>query len=173
MSTMVIFLFLLLAASSSSYAITESRSDEVKAVYEWWLTKHGKTYGGLEENDKRAALIGINRIVIGELISLSEQELEDCDKTYNLGWNGGLVDYAFDFIIDNGGIDTEDDYPYKGLDGICNPSRVQECQGCIVSMDGYEDVLPYSEKALENQWRINLLALQLKPLADHYNFIYQ
>lgn len=71
-----------------------------------------------------AAVEGINQIVTGELISLSEQELVDCDRSYNMGCNGGLMDYAFQFIIDNGGIDTEEDYPYKGSNGACDPSRV-------------------------------------------------
>ena len=67
---------------------------------------------------------GINKIVTGELISLSEQELVDCDRSYNAGCNGGLMDYAFQFIIDNGGIDTEQDYLYLGIDNQCDPTRV-------------------------------------------------
>ena len=58
-------------------------------------------------------------------MSLSEQELVDCDQEYNQGCNGGLMDYAFDFIIENGGIDTEKDYPYKGYDGRCDTSKVE------------------------------------------------
>lgn len=71
-----------------------------------------------------AAVEGINKIVTGELISLSEQELVDCDKAYDTGCNGGLMDYAFQFIINNGGLDTEVDYPYLGIDSICDPTRV-------------------------------------------------
>lgn len=67
---------------------------------------------------------GINKIVTGELISLSEQELVDCDSTSNQGCNGGLMDDAFDFIVNNGGIDTEKDYPYSARDGKCDVLRV-------------------------------------------------
>lgn len=71
-----------------------------------------------------AAVEGINQIVTGELISLSEQELVDCDREYNGGCNGGLMDYAFDFIKKNGGMDTESDYPYLGVDSKCDATKV-------------------------------------------------
>ncbi|KAK4410042.1 Cysteine proteinase RD21A [Sesamum angolense] len=80
-----------------------------------------------------------------EMITLSEQELVDCDKTENAGCNGGLMDYAFQFIISNGGMDTEADYPYRGRDGRCDPSRKN---AKVVSIDGYEDV-PHDERALQ------------------------
>lgn len=93
-----------------------------------------------------AAVEGVNKITTGKLVTLSEQELVDCDKTYNEGCNGGLMDYAFEFIISNGGIDTEDDYPYKGIDGQCDPTRKN---AKAVTIDGYEDVPPSNEKALQ------------------------
>ena len=52
---------------------------------------------------------GINKIKTGSLVSLSEQELVDCDRSYNAGWGGGIMDYAYKFVVKNGGIDTEDD----------------------------------------------------------------
>ncbi|KAG8043748.1 hypothetical protein GUJ93_ZPchr0458g22853 [Zizania palustris] len=93
-----------------------------------------------------AAVEGINQIVTGDLIALSEQELVDCDTSYNEGCNGGLMDYAFEFIINNGGIDTESDYPYKGSDNRCDVNRKN---AKVVSIDGYEDVTPNSEKSLQ------------------------
>lgn len=70
------------------------------------------------------AIEGINKIVTGSLVSLSEQELVDCDRTYNSGCEGGLMDYAYQFVIDNHGIDTEEDYPYQGRERSCNKKKV-------------------------------------------------
>ncbi|KAI9100336.1 hypothetical protein K1719_024554 [Acacia pycnantha] len=86
---------------------------------------------------------GINKIVSGGLISLSEQELVDCDATYNVGCNGGLMDYGFQFIINNGGIDTEEDYSCRAVDGRCDTYREN---ARVVSNNGYEDI-PANDKA--------------------------
>ncbi|KAF8413769.1 hypothetical protein HHK36_001762 [Tetracentron sinense] len=92
-----------------------------------------------------AAMEGITQLTTGKLISLSEQELVDCDTSEDQGCEGGLMDDAFTYIQQNHGLTTEANYPYKGLDGTCNTNKAASHAAKI---NGYEDVPVNSEKAL-------------------------
>merc|ERR1719232_2226007 len=82
----------------------------------------------------------------GRLVSLSEQNLVDCSKSFgNNGCNGGLMDNAFRYIKANGGIDTEGSYPYDGEEEQCHFSRSD-----IGATDkGFVDVAQGDEDALK------------------------
>ncbi|KAL7099053.1 hypothetical protein ACP275_09G058300 [Erythranthe tilingii] len=92
-----------------------------------------------------AATEGLNQLKTGKLISLSEQELVDCDTSEDQGCNGGLMDNAFEFIISNNGLTTESNYPYEGVDGTCNSKKESSH---VAKITGYEDVPANSESAL-------------------------
>lgn len=92
------------------------------------------------------AIEGINAITTGETVSLSEQMLVDCDTSRDHGCEGGLMDFAFDFVLENGGIDTEESYPYTASEGQCDLNRLGRH---VVTIDGYEDVPENDEVALK------------------------
>ncbi|XP_042434771.1 zingipain-2-like [Zingiber officinale] len=91
-----------------------------------------------------AAIEGIIQIKTGKLVSMSEQELVDCvppQKECRSSCDCGYVTKAFDFVIDNGSLTTEHNYPYKGVPGACNfslNSATFQTQAGGVTISKYE-----------------------------------
>jgi cathepsin L len=90
---------------------------------------------------------GAKFLKTGTLTSLSEQNLVDCSTAQgNEGCNGGLMDQAFQYVISNNGIDTEDSYPYTATgpnDCQFNPANVGD------TITSFQDVSSGSESALQ------------------------
>lgn len=82
----------------------------------------------------------------GQLKSLSEQQMVDCaGPEGNGGCNGGEMDDAFQYIIDRGGLCTEESYPYTAHEDKC---RDKDCTP-VASVTKFADVPRKNEKALK------------------------
>lgn len=91
------------------------------------------------------SLEGQHKKKTGTLVSLSEQNLVDCSGPQgNDGCNGGFMDRAFEYIKENGGIDTEACYPYQAVQGPCRFRG--DCIGATVT--GFVDIPSGNEEAL-------------------------
>ncbi|PPS01009.1 hypothetical protein GOBAR_AA19655 [Gossypium barbadense] len=166
----MIFLLINLTYKVGLNRFADLTNKECKAMYLDWKEKgvvipqdQGQCGNELLGFLTVAAVEGISKIVTDDLISLSEQELVDYDTLYNEGCNGGLMDSDFEFFIKNGGIDTEEDYPYRASENLhifqlqmrhfyagvswCSSFRLKNAS--VVSIDGYEDVPENNENSLK------------------------
>ncbi|KAJ1256456.1 hypothetical protein BS78_K020500 [Paspalum vaginatum] len=115
-----------------------------------------------------ASMEGIVKLSTGKLISLSEQELVDCDVNgMDQGCSGGLMDNAFDFIIDNGGLTTESNYPYTASDGTCNSNKASND---AASIKGYEDVPTNHETSLRKAVAKQPVSVAVDGGDSHFRF---
>ena len=118
----------------------QSSTADVPANYDWREhdavnpVKNQGQCGSCWSFSATGAMEGAWAISKGSLVSLSEQQLVDCSKSYgNHGCNGGLMDSAFQYAKDNG-MCLETAYPYTAQGGDC-----QKCDP-VVTISGCVDV---------------------------------
>ncbi|NXX38826.1 CATL1 protein, partial [Tricholaema leucomelas] len=93
------------------------------------------------------ALEGLVFNQTGKLVVLSEQNLIDCSwKLGNKGCQGGYMTRAFQYVRDNGGLNSEHLYPYLGTDtSSCQYNPQDRAANCSATWQ----VAQGSEAALE------------------------
>lgn len=92
-------------------------------------------------------------------IRLSEQQLVDC-SIENYGCSGGIMDKAYDYIIENNGLLSNKDYEYNNVDQQCllidNINNVKNS-----NITTYFFTIPYSKRDLMNSVNKNPVAIAL------------
>jgi len=86
---------------------------------------------------------GAGKLATGNLVSLSEQNLMDCDRGFDHSCKGGRSDEAFTWMSKGHGLASEHNYPYKMKDETCKHvspiahighfKRIDKDEGQIVS----------------------------------------
>ena len=155
-----------------SHQTSQSLLDETDVVDEIdWRSKNAVTpaknqgqCGSCWAFSTTGSLEGLNAIKTGKLVSFSEQQLMDCSKSEgDMSCNGGLMDYAFQYVIDGKGICTEESYPYEAQDE-------DTCKVCdkVMTITGFTDVDENNEDALKQA--VSHLPVSVAIQADQFEF---
>jgi len=138
--------------------------ESVTAASVDWRTKNAVTpvknqgqCGSCWAFSTTGAVEGADAIKSGSLKSFSEQQLVSCSMQNN-GCNGGLMDYAFEWIAQGNDLELEATYPYTSGRGSRGKCTYNKSKG-VGTVSGHQDVTPKSVsqmKAALNQQPVSV-----------------
>jgi cathepsin L len=113
-----------------------------------------------------AAMEGAWQMSGNTLASFSEQQNLDCSWSYgNEGCNGGWQNVAIQYVIDNGGVDSEASYPYTATSSKTCKYDVANKAGAILTV---EQVTAGDEDALKDAASQHVIAIAID--ASNWSF---
>lgn len=129
------------SSSTDRNSVVDLNLDGIPQTVDWrkqnavTKVKNQESCGGCWAFSATGAVEGINAIYSGSLLSLSEQELIDCEKADD-GCEGGWMDDAFHFV-ERHGLTLESEYKYIAEDERCKENKETDE---YVSIDSHADV---------------------------------
>ena len=118
----------------------------------WAFSANGALEAALAKKARK------NGLDAGSVATLSEQQLVDCSRKFgNEGCRGGLMDLAYQYILEAGGIESDKTYPYTGHDGVCHANNASFVPGA--------KLVKYLQLAPGNETAIQLALIKFGPVA--------
>ncbi|XP_028259618.1 cathepsin L1 [Parambassis ranga] len=104
----------------------------------------------------------------GQLVSLSEQNLVDCSKSYGTyGCNGAWMANAYDYVVNNG-LQSTDTYPYTSVD---NQPCYYDSRLAVAHVKDYRFIPKGDEQALADAVA-TIGPITVAVDADHSSFLF-
>eukprot|EP00494_Astrolonche_serrata_P031452 UN31721 len=104
-----------------------------------------------------------------DLVALSEQEIVSCDKDDgNQGCQGGEMTTAYQWVMRNGGIDSEKDYPYTSGTGSTGTCKKTKLSNVVAKISGAVYISSSVMKDVDENRCVNATA-QIGPLSVAVN----
>ncbi|KAK8808566.1 hypothetical protein WA158_008467 [Blastocystis sp. Blastoise] len=133
----------------SQHSVSHSNSVPIPSSIDWRTLgvvnpiKNQLSCGSCWAFSAISAVESLIAIKTGQLNIYSEQQVVDCDKNSG-GCFGGFMTNAFTYMIHNGGICSEEEYPYQGIDQTC---KDKQCSP-VATIQKYADVQVNSGSSL-------------------------
>lgn len=106
-------------------------------------------------------------IKTGVLYRISQQQLVDCDKTYNAGCSGGWPTDSWEYYSTVGAV-LDEDYPYTGRDESCKDANLEKV--AYTTSAAYRYVTDGDKEAMKTALRRRPLSVAFSVGNAFYNY---